>query len=227
MQSLGIGLGISLARRTGGGAAAPSVSLTDSGVDNSDLSVYTFSNKTLGNGNIVIAGVVRAGTAITISSLTVAGNAATVDVTSTNGATSSAFIAHVVNTASTGDVVLTLSGAAARAGIAVFRINNYTQAAPYLTGNAIRAASAGTMSPDLTGAISTGVVIGVAFNGLGPGHRIAAGSQLVGAKTNHAITVDVQAGVTTWPVGLNAGIDTEMEVTGTAVSMASASAAFK
>lgn len=222
---LGLNLGVALGSQRDSKAPI-AVTQVDSGVSSADLSTYTFAGKTLGKGLIVIAGVIRAGTAVTISSITIAGQAAAVQVSSVNGSTSAAFIACVENTAASGDIVINLSAAAARCGVDVFKITGHSQSAAYLTGTATRAATAGTMTPNLIGAISKGVVIGVGMNGLGPGHRIAAGSKLVNAQTNYNVTLDCQAGVSTW-TGLDAGIDTEMEVTGVAVSMAAAAAAFR
>lgn len=203
-----------------------SLAVVDTLVTATDAGTYNFASSTLGSGLIVIAGTIRAGAAITITSLTVAGVAATVDVTSTNGSTSLTFIAHVVNTAAFGDIVLTLSGTAARVGLTVYKALGYTQAAPYLTGTATRTSTAGSMSPNLTGAISEGFIIAVAFNGLGPGHRLATASALVPAGTNHAITATIASGSSSW-TGLTEDDDIEMEVTGTGVVMSACSAAFR
>lgn len=205
-----------------------SVQKVDAAVDASDLTTYTFAGRQLGAGMIVIAGTIRSGVALTLSSITIASNAASVDVTSVNGNTSMAFIAHLDNNvAATGDVVLNLSAAGARAGITVYRIRGHTQAAAYLTGQATRGSTAGTMSPDLIGPIVKGCVIGAALNGLAPGHRQSSGTALTSPGTNYPVTVDVQAGVTTWTVGVTTDTDIQEEASGVAVSTAACAAAFK
>lgn len=202
-----------------------SLAAVDSIVTATDANGYTFAGTTLGSGLIIIAGTIRSAAAVTITSITVAGIAATVDVTSANGTTLT-FIAHVVNSAAIGDVSINFSGTVARLGMTIYRGQGYTQAAPYLTGTATRTSTAGTMSPSLTGAISEGFIISVGFNGLGPGHRLATASSLVLAGTNHTITATIASGSSSW-MGLTENDDLELEATGTAAVMSACSAAFR
>ncbi|MCZ4089338.1 hypothetical protein [Sinorhizobium psoraleae] len=209
-------------------SGTPSVSVRDSEVSAADQATYAFPGVNLGAGLIVIAGVWRAAAPVTIDAVTVASGHAVVDVTSINGQTG-AFIAHIVNSEASGDVVLTFSGTVARCGFCAYRIVNFTESAAYLTGTATRDTTAGPMSPNLTGSLSTGVAIGVAFNGQPPGHRISTASRTTTPQTNMTITCDCQASDTTWSADFSASedIDVQLETAGTAATQAACVAAFR
>ena len=224
-MSLSLGIGLGLCFRSIA-VSVVSMVLADSVVSSADQTTYTFAGRTLGSGLIIIAGSFRAGSLITLNSLSVAGNSANIHVTSSNGNTSAAFIASAVNAAASGDIVLTFSGTCARLGLAVYLFKGYTETAPYLTATATRTSTAGTMSPNLVGAISKGFVIGAGFNGLAPGHRVGAASAAVDAQTNYNVTVNCQSGANSW-TGITEDVDAEMEATGTAVVQAACSAAFR
>lgn len=151
------------------GGLVSDLSQTDTGASGVDGTSFTFSSKALGaadaNRVIIIAGSFRAATAVTVSSLTVGGVSATLDIEAreTSSGVTEAFVAHAaVPTGTTGDVVLTLSASTARAAITVYRVTKYAAATPSKTGSGTRGVSDGTMTANLT-APDIGFQIGAAY----------------------------------------------------------------
>lgn len=94
--------------------------------DTANLTTYTFPSASFGDaaGSREIFVLVRArGTSLTVSSVTIGGVSATVEATQYSSSTSVIACAHVAVPAGTsGDVVVTLSGGATEAAIAVYRV---------------------------------------------------------------------------------------------------------
>lgn len=105
---------------------AVTITFTDSVADASDLTTYTFSGRSLGVAapdRTIVVGAVGAGAAArTVSSVTVAGISATIQVQegSATGATTCLATA-LVPTGTTGDIVVTFSGGVVRAAIGIWR----------------------------------------------------------------------------------------------------------
>lgn len=214
-------------------ALTPDLTPQSADVSGENLSVYTFPNQSFGaahaNRLIIVGLAFRSGTAVTVSSVTIGGVAATVDVEArnTSNGVSSAVICHAaVPTGATGDVVLTLSAAAVRAGCVTYRTTRYAAAIPTKTGTATNSTPPGAMSPSLS-APDTGFAIGAAYSGGGTNHLITTASRnIAGTGGTHTITVDCQDGTSSWTAGLDEDTDNVMEAS-VAGPMAAASAGWK
>jgi hypothetical protein len=109
------------------------VSFTDSSVDGTDLTTYTFSTQALGTASsdrkiVVGTGTVTGGGA-TVSSITIAGIAATRVEQQANGQGIAELWQASVPTGTTGDIVVVFSGGVSRAGIGVWAVYNATTSA--------------------------------------------------------------------------------------------------
>lgn len=117
----------------------PTLTFTDSAIDNSGLTNYSFAATNLGTASvdryIVVAVGVRHTTARTINTVTIAGITATtlVEISGVGQQSCGLYIASVP-TGTSGTVAFTLSGAASRAGIGVWAITNLVSATPSSTG---------------------------------------------------------------------------------------------
>lgn len=90
-----------------------------------DTTAYTFSSENLGTAaadrHIIIAASTRTSGGVTLSSATINGESATVSVQDTNGDICVAIIIAAVPSDTSGDVVITWSGATDRCAICVYR----------------------------------------------------------------------------------------------------------
>ena len=110
--------------------ASAAVAITYNGegaADGVDRSTYTFASQTLGTGKIVVL-VGAANELATLSSVTVAGNTATLLADISNGYKRLSVLQYNGNTAATGDIVVTYSGTQGRCGIMVYLVENAADA---------------------------------------------------------------------------------------------------
>lgn len=119
----------------GAGSAALEYDFLQAAADISDSATYTFAAQNLGpaaaDRSIIVAIGMRSVSVRTLTSVTIGGVTATVDVQGSNTSNSQTFvaIAHAeVPTETTGDVVVTFSGAAVRCGVALYRATGPTLA---------------------------------------------------------------------------------------------------
>lgn len=200
-----------------------SKSLTDSAVDSTDTTAYTFAGKSIGaadsNRRIIIA---VAGSSVTagrtISSVTVGGLTATGDVTATStgfGTNISALYRVVVPTGTTADVVVTFSGSMRHCGISVYRL--------------INAGAVFNTATDITigGSNDLSASINIPGGGCAIGSVIGNGSAAVRTWTWTNLTEDVDAtieGATSYTTASDVftGAQTSRTVTATASGALSA-----
>lgn len=147
------------------GAVAPvSVVFTDSSVDPTDLTVYTFSAQALGVASPkrkIVVGVSLGLAARTVTSLTVQGISATlVRAQAGAGVIDNELWQANVPAGTTGDIVVTCSAASDRAGIGVWAVYNAASAAFATAGSAANPLSASLNIPQ--GGIAIGVGSGYA-----------------------------------------------------------------
>ena len=157
----------------GGGGSPPAVvdiTATDSSVDPTDATTFTFSSQSFGAAAAdrkIIIGMGHRGSAATVTSITVGGVAATSVVESpSSGAEADRaciFIADVP-TGTTGNVVVVLLATATRCGIGVWRMTGAGSSTPTDTG----ISSADPSTTTLT----------IAANGGGVGYGITTGATL-------------------------------------------------
>lgn len=120
------------------------VSYLQHGVDETDLTTYTFSSANLGTAaadrHIVVGVLGRAAAARTISSVTVGGVAATVvaEQTIDDGGPDnfSGIVIAAVPTGTAGDVVITMSGACLRLNYSAWRLTGLSSASAHATDHA-------------------------------------------------------------------------------------------
>ncbi len=142
-----------------------SCSYVTSAVSASDLTTYTFSSQSLGtaasNRYIIVAVMARAASSQTISTATIAGVTATqlIDFGATN-TSNAGFLIAPVPTGTTGDVVVTFTGAMVRCAIGVYRVVNLKSITPVDTATSEATPLAGTVD-----ATDGGFVIGAVFSG--------------------------------------------------------------
>jgi hypothetical protein len=113
------------------------VELTDSPVSTSDLTAYTFAGAALGAASgdrVIIVGVGGGAQTRTVSTLTVAGVSATFIVRAAGANETAELWYAAVPTGTTGDVVVTWSGAQDGCGAAVWKMTGAT-AAPHASGS--------------------------------------------------------------------------------------------
>lgn len=131
--------------------------------DTTDQTTYTFSSAAIGTASadrivIVVIGS-RANSARSISSVTIAGIAATVIATANNtggGADIVAIYAAAVPSGTTGNVVITFSGTMLRCGIGTYAMTGASSVTPYDTATAVpsgSSASINTIDSPANGAI--------------------------------------------------------------------------
>jgi hypothetical protein len=138
--------------RFGSGTPAPSNTFTDSVVDATNLTTYTFTSRAIGavdSTRRVVVGVAWGNSiARTLSSATIGGVGATIHVqTGAGNLDGSALISAAVPTGTTATIVVTLTAGALNCGIAVWSLLN-------ATGSPSATASDNTTSAD---ALSVGV----------------------------------------------------------------------
>lgn len=209
----------------GGRVRQSDIAKTDAKVSTADSSVYTFAACNLGAADparlIIIAGTYRSATGVTISSLTVGGVSAAIDVESRNtsgGAVTSAYIGRaVVPSGATGDVVLTLSGAAVRASATVYATTKYNSVIPNKTAASQRG-SVGVIDLSLA-SNPTGFAVGVAQSPDSSNNRHTSAFGHILAKDLTTITVDGQVGNATW-VGMTEDTDMVIESGGNILAAA-------
>jgi hypothetical protein len=108
----------------GGYFAPKSLTFTDHATDTANLTTYTFSARAIGTAasdrrvHVLVHGGGVGDT--TLSSVTVGGVSATINVQASSGQHTSAIATAAVPTGTTGDVVVTFSGGKARCGIGVY-----------------------------------------------------------------------------------------------------------
>ena len=120
-----------------------SYELTDSADDSSDATTYTFTGKDINTGGLVIVGIIGRHFSVgtrTVSSVTIGGSAATLNVASGAGFMN-AGIASLFVSATTATIAVTFSGAMEGCSIVVWVLNNYGSATPFHTGAATPAVS--------------------------------------------------------------------------------------
>ena len=197
--------------------------------DATDLATYTFAGASLGAAAatrmIIVTGSMRAAGAITLTGVTVQGLTVTIDKEQQNtsgGNTSSAFIGHaLVPTGTTGDIVVTWSGAGpVHQGISTYRITKYLSATPVLTNGGNRT-GAGTI--DLTLAAGRSVQIGCA-TGMGGTNRRHTSASFVGSSPASSL-VDIQNNSDIW-TGLTEDTDNIVEA-GAIAALCAASVAWR
>lgn len=161
--------------------------MTDSDVSAADAATYTFTGLDIGTADVdrlVIACLTfRASGTPTITSVTIGGIEATIDVDSRNTSNnlSAASIRHAsVPLGTTADVVVTLSGNAVLMGVVVYTTTVYDGSAPTKTGTATRGDTAGTMQLTLN-TPDTGFQIAVATSFGGTNRKITTASAKDGA----------------------------------------------
>ena len=136
--------------------AGPTLSFRASGSSTSDLTTYTFAGVDIGtaatNRHVVVGVQGSGGTARTLSSVTVAGVTATILVEATDtgggGEDHVALVIAAVPTGTTGDVVVTWSGAFARGAYGVWAVYGLESPTPVDTTQST--ASPGALSVDTT-----------------------------------------------------------------------------
>lgn len=149
----------------GPGAASPGVTLTPTAVasDTTNSTTYTFSSQSFGTAAadryiIVVFGAGRGSTGVAVSSATIGGVGATIDVQNTatvSGSSAvSAILSAAVPTGTTGTVAVTISGAAAQnAAISVYSLTgSLTGAASFTNSNATGADPSTTLNCPAGGA---------------------------------------------------------------------------
>lgn len=190
------------AQAGGGHVAANDLTFLEGLGSATDLTTYTFAAAALGvahaNRMIIFTGTMRAAGLITLTSVTVQGIVGTVDKEERNvsaGNTSSTFIGHaLVPTGTTGDIVVTWSGAGAvLQGLSTYRVTKYRSATPILTAGGQRT-GAGTI--DLTLAAAKGFQIGAALSHGGTNRRHSSAMSIGNAPAS--IVVDIQNNSTAW-----------------------------
>jgi lysophospholipase L1-like esterase len=216
-----------------GGGTVYETLQTDSTFDATDLTTYTFTGRALGAANanrwIVIGMAFRAGTAITVTSVTCGGVTLTKDAEARNttaGVSGASLYSGPVPNGTTGDVVVTFSGAASRCGISIYASNTIAGVA-YNSGTGTRAASAGDMTAALSSWVDRGVIIGAAYSAAGNPQMItsAARDYATGGR-GQVITLTTASGANTWDL-LDETADTTMETGGAAAIMAMAVAGYR
>lgn len=221
----------------GGAASGPftDLALVSSAVDGTDQTIYTFTAMNVGAANasrLVIACVTaRSATSVTLTSITIGGVTATVDMEARNtsgAALSDAIICHaIVPTGTTADVVVTMSGACVRAGCGLYSTLLYANVTPTATAQATRAASVGTMQPSLTSP-GKGFVVGVAYSSGGLNQLITTAHTNIGNLASFAPIVDCQNNASAWPNGgMIKDLDANTETGAGAAVMAAAVASWK
>ncbi len=150
------------ARHAAGGGALVGTFLQAAG-DAANLTTYTFASQNLGaaaaDRHILVAVACRSAGTITLSGVTVAGVSATIDQQITSAGTTVAIARAAVPTGATGDVVVTFSGGAVRAVVALVRLTGGT---PTVSG-----ANAGTTSATATTVANGYTLVTYAAGGLG------------------------------------------------------------
>jgi hypothetical protein len=112
-------------------AAAASVTFTDSSVNGSALTTYTFATQALGTaaaGRVIVVGVGGGGQTRTVSSMTIGGTSATFIIRAAGTNETAELWYAVVAAGTTGDVVVTWSGAQDGCGIGVWAVYDATSA---------------------------------------------------------------------------------------------------
>lgn len=110
----------------GAGVSVAEVSLTDNAIDATTATVYTFSGKALGvaaSDRVIVVGAFSTNAVQTVSAITVGGVSATLTVAQTNsGGEQTELWQAAVPSGTTGDIVVTWTGAEVGMGIGVWRI---------------------------------------------------------------------------------------------------------
>jgi hypothetical protein len=139
----------------GAGGSVVTLSFTDSSVDASNLTTYTFSTQALGTAasdrRIVVGAGSSSAAGTTVSSVTVGGIAATQLATAGTGNGIAALWIASVPTGTTGDVVVTFSQAQSRAGIGVWALYG-AAAAAFDTGTSTADPMTDTLNVPASGA---------------------------------------------------------------------------
>jgi hypothetical protein len=138
------------------GSVPPSFSYRTHAESSSDLSTYTFTAQDIGTASatryVVVGIAIRtAGANPTFSSVTIGGVSATLVVQAVNSVsdwTRTGIFIAAVTTGTTGDVVVTLSSAAARCGISVYALYDLTSATAITS--ATSTASPGSLNVNVT-----------------------------------------------------------------------------
>lgn len=148
-------------------AAVVDITFTDSSVDPTDLTTYTFSAQAFGAeaaDRKIIVGISNRGLNFGITSVTIGGVAATSVVQSPAGAATdkaSIFIADVP-TGATGDVVIVFGGGMTRVGIGVWRMVGASTSTPTDTGTSATDPATTTLTIAANGGgVGCGLSVGV------------------------------------------------------------------
>lgn len=187
------------------GAAAVNITLTDSSVDATDQTTYTFASQSFGataaDRKIVVGVGARGSGNFTISSVTIGGVTATLVVNSSSGLQDQAalYIADVP-TGTTGSVVIVLSTGILRCGIGVWRMIGAASSTPTDTG--ISAADPAT----------TTLTISANGSGVGYGIQIDATSTATWTGLNEDFDEVIEATITQSGASLNSGAGGDISV---------------
>jgi hypothetical protein len=192
--------------------------MTDSAVDPATASVYTFADQNIGAPRadrlVVVCFAFRAGTAITISAVTIDGIAATAAAEARNtasGLSDAAIYYAIVPDGTAADVQIVLSGSAARCGVATYVIEGNDGILPYGSGTGTRAATPGDMTATLSNFRDFGPAIGVAYSAAGVPQLIyAAHTTTQSEQSGQAFDITTADGNTT-SLELTEDLDTNTE----------------
>src|SRR3990167_2651308 len=141
-------------------------SFLQAAVDTTEATIYTFSSQSLGTAAadryIVVAIAARGlGTTRTISSVTVGGVSATINVQTpniTSNTSLTGIVIAAVPTGTTGDIVITFDAQMLRCGIGLYRVTNLVSATPTDTDGSTAADPSVTLTT-----VDGGIAIGVGF----------------------------------------------------------------
>lgn len=107
----------------GSTSAVAAVALTDSANNTTDLSTYTFSSRTIAPGKVVVT-IGLSNNTVTVSTVTVAGNSASLILRQTVGGVSVEMWEVDISSGTTADVVVTCSGTSGRCFIQLYSLTN-------------------------------------------------------------------------------------------------------
>jgi hypothetical protein len=202
---------------TGGGGVAE-ISLVDNAIDSGSATTYTFSGKTLGaaaSDRIIVVGTFSTNAVKTVSAVTIGGVSAAQVVAATNsGGEQCALWQAAVPTGTTGDIVVTWSGAEVGCGIGVWRIVGATSAAHASSGVSGASPLSSTLDIPANG-------VAIAYSGAASSNRTAAWTGLTEGFDANGVEDGVNSGNHTGASGafatLQTGLTIQMTLSGTSI----------
>ena len=178
----------------GGGAPTISAAFLQTAILGTDTTTYTFTAQNLGTAaadrTIIVVGHARVGSVpgVTVSSVTVGGVSATIDVSKVQATANStvAFIARAaVPSGTTGDVVVTLSSGALRAAIALYRVTGGSVSVKSSDSAGVGSGS----NPTLTTGTLTTAPGGILIQGVSVANSAASALSAVSWTEDYLLTV--------------------------------------